>query len=197
MGAGPGVAGGRVRDSGSRGGWVTSPRCSLAAAHVQEPLPPARADRLTLSRTRGIRAAEPEPPGRGPRAGHLPCPGPRPAAVSSRYAGAMLLHAFLARDAGRVLAAAAGPGVALLTAVSMCFALGASTRAVQAPAAAEAGPLSARRCPGCGRCARLAAIAPTDPLKLQQLFASAMLSADPVTSVVYYVDDHFVPYTGA
>ena len=28
------------------------------------------------------------------------------------------------------------------------------------------------------------------------MFASAMLAADPVTSGVYYVDDHFVPYTG-
>ena len=37
----------------------------------------------------------------------------------------------------------------------------------------------------------------TDPLKLQQMFASAMLAADPVVSGVYYVDDHFVPYTGA
>ena len=32
---------------------------------------------------------------------------------------------------------------------------------------------------------------------MQGLFASAMLAADPVTSGVYYVDDHFVPYTGA
>ena len=29
------------------------------------------------------------------------------------------------------------------------------------------------------------------------MFASAMLAADPVTSGVYYADDHFVPYTGA
>ena len=29
------------------------------------------------------------------------------------------------------------------------------------------------------------------------MFARAMLAADPVTSGVYYVDDHFVPYTGA
>src|SRR5207344_3561969 len=45
---------------------------------------------------------------------------------------------------------------------------------------------------------QLAAIADrTDPLRLQRMFASAMLAADPVTSGVYYVDDHFVPYTGA
>jgi hypothetical protein len=29
------------------------------------------------------------------------------------------------------------------------------------------------------------------------MFASAMLAADPVTSGVYYIDDHFVPYAGA
>ena len=53
----------------------------------------------------------------------------RPETVRSRYAGAMLLHAFFARAAaGTVLAGAAGPqDVALLTAVSMCFALGAAT----------------------------------------------------------------------
>src|SRR5260370_4467487 len=45
---------------------------------------------------------------------------------------------------------------------------------------------------------RLAAIAGgCDPLELQALFARAMLEADPVTSGVYYVDDHFIPYTGA
>jgi hypothetical protein len=45
---------------------------------------------------------------------------------------------------------------------------------------------------------RLAAIADaTDPLRLQALFATAMLAADPQASGVYYVDDHFVPYTGA
>ena len=36
-----------------------------------------------------------------------------------------------------------------------------------------------------------------NPVAVQAMFAAAMLSADPVTSGVYYVDDHFVPYTGA
>ena len=45
---------------------------------------------------------------------------------------------------------------------------------------------------------RLAQIADgADPLAVQRMFASAMLAADPVTSGVYYVDDHFVPYAGA
>jgi hypothetical protein len=116
----------------------------------------------------------------------------------------MLLHAFLARaGAGTVLASAAGEpqDVALLTAVSMCLALGAATtEQFKHLAAAEAGPLA-----GLGALPGLRALRPelariadrTDPLALQQLFASAMLAADPVTSGVYYVDDHFVPYTGA
>ena len=116
----------------------------------------------------------------------------------------MLLHAFLARaGAGTILAAAGGEpqDVALLTAVSMCFALGAATtEQFKHLAAAEAGPLA-----GLGALPGLRALRPelakiadgTDPLKLQQMFASAMLAADPVVSGVYYVDDHFVPYTGA
>ncbi len=121
----------------------------------------------------------------------------------SRYVGAMLLHAFSARaGAGTVLAAAAGPAdVALLSAVSMCFALGAATtEQFKHLAAAEAGPLAGLQVlPGL-RALRpaLAAIAGrADPLRVQSMFASAMLAADPVLSGVYYVDDHFVPYTGA
>ena len=119
----------------------------------------------------------------------------------------MLLHAFAARaGAGDILRDAAGAGaqpgeVALLAAVSMCFALGAATtEQFKHLAAAEAGPLAGLAVlPGL-RTLRpaLAGIADrTDPLTLQRMFASAMLAADPVTSGVYYVDDHFVPYTGA
>ena len=98
-------------------------------------------------------------------------------------------------------AAAGGPGdVALLTAVSMCLALGAATtEQFKHLAPQRPGRWRPQALPGL-RALRpeLAAIADrTDPLKLQQLFASAMLAADPVTSGVYYVDDHFVPYTGA
>ena len=149
--------------------------------------------------------AEPEPgaglpPGGGPPAWPLPARG----ALWSRYAGAMLLHAFLAQaGAGTVLAAAGGEprDVALLMAVSMSFALGAATtEQFKHLAAAEAGPLA-----GLGALPGLRALRPalariadrTDPVALQRMFASAMLAADPVASGVYYVDDHFVPYTGA
>jgi hypothetical protein len=181
----------------------------LGRAHVQEALAPAPQPQPAAAEPEaaGSGAAEPgEAAGTGPaEPGTRPqAAGLRPAAVSSRYAGAMLLHAFLARaGAGTVLAAAGGgpQDVALLTAVSMCFALGAATtEQFKHLAAAEAGPLA-----GLGTLPGLRVLRPelakiadgTDPLKLQQMFASAMLAADPVTSGVYYVDDHFVPYTGA
>jgi len=158
-------------------------------------------------------APEPAPePGGGGGAGAPPAGGVVPGwplvpggVFGSRYAGAMLLHAFSARaDAGAVLAAAAGgepAGVALLSAVSMCFALGAATiEQFKHLTAAAAGPLAGLAVlPGLRALRpKLAAIADaTDPLALQHMFAQAMLAADPVVSGVYYVDDHFVPYAGA
>jgi hypothetical protein len=137
----------------------------------------------------------------------------------SRYAGAMLFHAFSDRlDAGAVLSDALGTGavgtdavgrvqgprfddLALLTATSMAFGLGAATiEQVKHLTAAEAGPLCGLdRLPDLRTLRpRLAALAERmDPLALQRAFASAMLTADPCTSGVYFVDDHFVPYTGA
>ena len=116
--------------------------------------------------------------------------------VRSRYAGAMLLHAFGARaGAGDILAAAAGdsgPGgtrfadVALLSATSIGFALGAATTGqFKHLTAAAAGPLAGMASlPGLRTLRpRLAAIAGgCDPLELQAMFAQAMLEADPVTS---------------
>jgi hypothetical protein len=184
----------------------------LGPAHLQEELPltpePAAAEpgpaepQATEPQATGPEIAEPQ----AAAGTEVPDPaaGPRPATVPSRYAGAMLLHAFLARaGAGTVLAAAGGEpqDAALLTAVSMCFALGAATtEQFKHLAAAEAGPLA-----GLGALPGLRALRPelariadgTDPLRLQRMLASAMLAADPVASGVYYVDDHFVPYTGA
>src|SRR5487761_1093821 len=127
----------------------------------------------------------------------------------SRYAGAMLLHAFAGRvDAGAILASAAGgtkdrdgfrfADVALLWVTSTCFALGAATTGqFRHLTAADAGPLAGLPDLRTLR-PRLAAIADAaDPLALQAMFARAMLATGPVLSGVYYVDDHFVPYTGA
>ena len=123
--------------------------------------------------------------------------------VFSRYAGAMLLHAYPGR-AGDILPQAAGGDArqaALLSAVSTCFALGAATaEQVKHLAPAEAGPLAGLETLPSLRTLRpaLAAIADAaDPLELQAAFAQAMLAANPETSGVYYVDDHFVPYAGA
>jgi len=45
---------------------------------------------------------------------------------------------------------------------------------------------------------RLAALADGgDPLELQRKFAAGMLTADPAADPVFFVDDHFVPYSGA
>ncbi len=133
----------------------------------------------------------------------------------SRYAGAMLFHAFSDRlDAGSVLSDAlgtdaAGPArvgprfddIALLAATSLAFGLGAATiEQVKHLTAAEAGPLCGLdRLPDLRTLRpRLAGLADRmDPLVLQRAFATAMLTGQPCTSGVYFVDDHFVPYTGA
>ena len=131
-------------------------------------------------------------------------PGPAEGSgVFSRYAGAMLLHAYPGR-AGEILPDAAdgeARDVALLSAVSMCFALGAATaEQVKHLVPAEAGPLAGLAALPSLRSLRprLAAVADAaDPLALQAAFAAAMLAASPETSGVYYVDDHFVLYAGA
>ena len=91
--------------------------------------------------------------------------------------------------------------MALLSVTSLCFALGAATtEQVKHLTAACAGPLAGLAVLPHLRTLRpaLAAIADAcDPLALQEMAARAMLAADPVTSGVYYVDDHFVPYAGA
>src|SRR5216683_1914381 len=130
---------------------------------------------------------------------------------ASRYAGAMLLHAFGGQaGAGQVLAGAGLPAgsvprppadVALLSAASACFALGAATiEQFKHLTAGEAGPLAGLvSLPGQRAIRpRLAAMAEAaEPAGLQAAFAAAMLAASPPLSGVYYVDDHFVPYTGA
>ena len=84
---------------------------------------------------------------------------------------------------------------------SLCFALGAETiEQVKHLTASCAGPLAGLAVLPHLRTLRpaLAGIADAcDPLALQEMAARAMLAAAPVTSGVYYVDDHFVPYAGA
>ena len=129
--------------------------------------------------------------------------------VDSRYAGAMLLHAFLHRvDAAGVLAQVrAGPALpryddlGLLTGTCLGFALGASSvEGAKHLIRSQVGPLAGLAALPELRTLRprLAALADRcDPLELQQRLAAAMLGADAPGLGVYFVDDHFVPYEGA
>ncbi len=126
----------------------------------------------------------------------------------SWYAGAMLLHPFLDRaGADATFATLAGArarrydNLAMLTTVVLGFALGAGTmegfkhlrRSELGPTAgiSEVPELATLR-------SRLTALADaSDPLKVQRAFAAGMLAFDPAGDLVYYVDEHFVPYAVA
>src|SRR5450759_2998464 len=125
-----------------------------------------------------------------------------------RYAGAMLLYPYLdsVGAEGSFATLTGGPArryddLAVLTTATLGFALGVDTvegtkhlRRTEAGAAvglAMVPQLATLR-------ARLSALADgSDPLALQRAVAAAMLSADPAADPVYFVDDHFVPYSGA
>src|SRR5664280_208648 len=125
-----------------------------------------------------------------------------------RYAGAMLLYPYLDSVGAEGIFATltGGPArryddLAVLTTATLGFALGVDTvegtkhlRRTEAGAAvglAMVPQLATLR-------ARLSALADTsDSLALQRAVAAAMLSADPAADPVYFVDDHFVPYSGA
>src|SRR5664279_3421754 len=125
-----------------------------------------------------------------------------------RYAGAMLLYPYLhqvgAEDVFATLTGAPARrynDLAVLTTATVGFALGVDTvegtkhlRRADAGAAVGLGvapQLTTLR-------ARLSALADgPDPLALQRAFAAGMLAADPAPDPVYFVDDHFVAYSGA
>ena len=126
----------------------------------------------------------------------------------SRYAGASLLYGYLnAAGTDSIFASLIGAparhfdDVAILTTATLGFALGIDTvEGAKHLRRAEAGPLVGMRTIPELRTfrPRLAALADsTDPLVLQRRFAAGLLAADPPTSHVYFVDDHFVPYAGA
>ena len=125
-----------------------------------------------------------------------------------RYAGAMLLHAYLDRvGAGQVFATVAGgparryDDLAVLSTVALGFALGIDTvegakhlRRSEAGVAVGLSSIPEVRTLR----TRLGALGDgTDPLALQRAFAAGMLTADPAPDPVYFVDDHFVAYSGA
>jgi len=125
-----------------------------------------------------------------------------------RYAGAMLAHVYLDRvGADRVFATLTGgparryDNTAVLTTAVLGFALGIASmegakhlRRAEAGAAVGVAVIPELRTLR----TRLAALADgADPLAVQRAFAAGMLAADPPGSPVYYVDDHFVAYSGA
>ncbi len=144
-----------------------------------------------------------------PVSGELPATRITSGVFTSRYAGAMLTHAFTDRvGATQVLGSVAGDltsrwfdDVGLLGATSLAFSLGAATiEGVKHLTRAEAGVLvGLARLPDLRTLRpRLATLADgCDPLALQRAFATAMLDTEHCESGVYFVDDHFVPYTGA
>ncbi|MGH9128364.1 MAG: putative transposase [Acidimicrobiales bacterium] len=129
------------------------------------------------------------------------------AQLSSRYAGAMLLHPFLDRLGTTqllgTLASQRGATydtTALVLGASFGIALGASsmegTKHLLSP---DAGALI-----GLASFPELRTLRPrlgdiansTDPVALQRDFAKAMLAADECPPRLYFCDDHFVAYTG-
>jgi len=192
----------------------------LGPVAVQPPLSPADASSTTIAEPTDVDDVEQAPPvvevtdelaeGELP-ASVLGAAGSARIGVGSyrcRYAGAMLLHAYLDRiGAEQVFATVTGgparryDDLAVLSTATLGFALGIDTvEGAKHLGRAEAGftvglslipELRTFR-------TRLGALADgSDPLALQRAFARQMLAFDPPGSPVYYVDDHFVAYSGA
>jgi hypothetical protein len=133
---------------------------------------------------------------------------------ATRYAGATLLYPFLSQVGAEAVLTTAVTGtghadsagsrfddLAVLTATSVVFGLGfASLEQAKHPDRAQVGPVAGIDVLPELRTLRprLAAIADgCDPLGLQRSLAEAMLRVEPNLSGVYFVDEHFMPYSGA
>jgi transposase len=130
----------------------------------------------------------------------------------SRFAGAMLVHAYTHRVGTQAVlaeaaaSAPAGPAglvydeVGVLAAAQMAFSLGrVSVEQFKYLPGGQAGPLVGwDRLPSLRALRpRLAAIADAaDSVGLLGSYFRGMLRADPGRSRVFYVDDHFIPYAG-
>jgi hypothetical protein len=126
----------------------------------------------------------------------------------SRYAGSMLLHAYLDRvNAAAVLSGLRGAAgrlfdqvhITAFTVLALALRID-SIEGVKTLVRTEAGPLvGAQRSPELHTLRpRLSAIADlADIPALQAGLARAMLALNGQSAGIYYVDDHFVPYGGA
>ena len=128
--------------------------------------------------------------------------------VRSRYAGVMLLHGYLDRVGAEAIfgSLTGGPArryddLAVLSTATVGFALGIDTveggkHLRRTEAGAVVGLVTVPELATLR--ARLGALTDgSDPLGLQRAFAAGMLSAGPAGDPVYFVDDHFVAYSGA
>ncbi len=126
----------------------------------------------------------------------------------SRYAGAMLLYGYLdGVGAEAILGCLRGAparrydDAGVLACATVGFALGIDTvEGAKHLRRGEAGPVVGLTAfPQLGTLrARLSALGDeSDPVGLQRAFAAGMLRFDPASDPVYFVDDHFVAYTGA
>ena len=134
---------------------------------------------------------------------------PAAGAYRSRYAGAMLTHAFTSAigaagilEAGCGLAGAdAAADLAVLNATAMGFTLGALTlEQAKHLQARDAGPLTGlSQLPGLRAWRqRLGAIGDqVDPLALQRRMTAALLAHLPPAHQVFLADDHIAEYTGS
>lgn len=127
---------------------------------------------------------------------------------SCRYAGVMLLHPYLDRVRAHAIFGTLSGGPArryddqgVLTAATLGFALGVDTvEGAKHLRRSDAGAaVGLTKIPELATLrARLSALADgSDPLATQRAFAAGMLAADPAADPVYFVDDHFVAYSGA
>jgi hypothetical protein len=150
-------------------------------------------------------------PGTAAPAGQAPAgQGPRIAsgAFGCRYAGAMLAHAYLDRaGAGPVFTGLAGAPwrgydqaqIAAFTVLGLLLGVS-SVEGAKNVIPSQGGPLiGAAASPGLDALRpRLSAIADaTDVPALQTALATAMLAMPGHAGDLFYVDDHFVPYSGA
>ena len=180
----------------------------LAPAPVQEPLPATEHTELTESTELTDGTAPTGSVMVDPVAGFVGSARIVTGDYRCRYAGVMLLFAYLHRVGAGVIfgTLTGGPArryddPAVLSTATISFVLGAGTvegtkHLRRGEAGAAVGltmvPELATLRP------RLAALADgSDPLELQRAFAAGMLATDPAGEAVYFVDDHFVPYAGA
>ncbi len=184
----------------------------LGPAPVQQPLPPPSEKPPSEDGGELVGASEPEEavvePSGVVTPGFVAAARITTGTLRSRYAGAMLLHAYLDRVGAETIFATVtgGPArryddLAVLCTATLGFAWGIDTiegskHLRRADAGATLGLTTVPELKTLR--GRLAALADgTDPLGLQRAFAAGMLATDPAADPVYFVDDHFVPYTGA